>query len=330
MTDSKSILEQCFSIKFGSIPHPKATDLYRRLNDQVTVLHRTLPASLQGEAMLFSLKYAGLHIGDPLDFFKHYYQPVWSVLYWLLNGTGNLKSLPDDLLESILCGHAMAMTLHSLDDHLVDGNIPVSHLTLLIRTEAWRRMSEAIDCFCADFPGGSELAQSFIDDYYSGITVQDTPDTLDAYCELFRKQLATGLIMPLLVARKTGGDDAFLSGLRAAIESFGIAWRLLDDIQDLEADMADGTHSAVYVCLDNITRAMWDNLDQGKGQRKDKIMEKICAKVSGEKILETIAARIVAELDNAALLTDGIGLPGLAEEYRVLAGPVREWIRKLL
>ncbi len=324
MNTSKSIFEICRSVNFGTIPQGDAADLYRRLNEQVTELCQSLPESAHSEAMMFFMKYAGIQLGEPLDFFKGYYRPVWSALHWLAARDGGAGTLSSDSLDNAIRGHAMAMTLHSLDDHLVDGDIPVSHLTLLIRGQAWRRMNEAIDRFCADLPGGSEIAQSLIDDYYSAITERDTPPTLDAYCELFRKQLATGLIMPLLAARKTGGNDGFLFDLRRASESFGIAWRLLDDIQDLEADMADGTQSAVYVCLGDKGRVLWDARGQSKGRSADKTSEKICALIRDASILETIAGRIVMELYNAAALAEGIGLPGLAEEYMVLARPVKE------
>ncbi len=298
------------------------------LNDQVMELCHTLPLGVQSESMLFFMNYAGIRLGEPLDFFKGYYRPVWSPLYWLTADNGVDGNLSGVGLETAVRGHAMAMTLHSLDDHLVDGEIPASHLTLLVRGEAWRRMNQAIDSICVDLPGGSHIAHGLIDDYYSGITGQDMPDTLDTYCDLFRKQLATGLIMPLLVACKTGGDDEFISGLRGATESFGIAWRLLDDIQDLEADMADGTHSAVYVCLGEKGRALWGSRDRGKGWDTGKSAGKICAMIQEMKILETIAGRIAAELDTAASLAEKIGLKGLSEEYRVLAEPVRKWVNK--
>jgi hypothetical protein len=138
--------------------------------------------------------------------------------------------------------------------------------------------------------------------------------------------MATWVVMPVLTAQKIGGDSEFIEGLRGAYESFGIAWRLLDDIQDLKADMADGTRSAVYVCLDEKGRALWDTGGQSNKSSTDKTSEKIYSLIQDESILKTIARRIVAELDTAAALAERIGLAGLAAEYRVLAGPVAEWI----
>ncbi len=326
MNTTTSIFEICRIVVFGTIPPGDAVDLCQRLNNQVSDLCRSLPKSMQAGAMMFLMEYSHIGVGEALDFFKYYYAPAWSVLYWMAASSKADGSVSEKEMNHALCGQAMAMLLHSFDDHLVDGGIPVSHLTLLVRSQAWRRMRDAIDRFCADLAGGSDIASAFINEYYSGIMEQDTPQTLDAYCGLFRRQMATWVVMPVLTARKIGGSDDFVADLRGAYECFGIAWRLLDDIQDLEADMADGTHSAVYVCLGEKGRALWD--DRGRGKRRDtgKSAEKICAMIQEMKILETIAGRIVAELDNAAALAEKIGLQGLAEEYRVLAGPVANWI----
>ncbi|HNW28391.1 MAG TPA: class 1 isoprenoid biosynthesis enzyme [Spirochaetota bacterium] len=326
MKPARSILEKCAAVSFGAIDAGCAADFYRRLNGQVTDLCRSLPKSMQAGAMVFLMEYGRVRVGEALDFFKHYYAPAWSVLYWITAEARAAGTWPDKDTDDALCGQAMAMELHSLDDHLVDGGIPVSHLTLLVRSQAWRRMRDAIDRFCADLPGGRDAANNFIDEYYSGITKQEAPGDLDAYCELFRKQMATWVVMPVLTAMKTGGSEEFVSGLRRGYESFGIAWRLLDDIQDLGDDMADGTRSAVYVCLDDRGRALWDEGGQSRGIDADRRIEAICAMIHNEKVLETVAARIVSELDNAAALAAGIGLTGLAGEYRALAGPVRGFI----
>jgi hypothetical protein len=320
-----SVLDKCTTIRFGDVPLGNAAGLYHRLNSQVTALCRSLPAGMQAGGLTFFMEYFRIQVGESLDYFKNYYAPAWSFIYWV-------TALPradiidmESGIDHALCAQAMAMLLHSFDDHLVEGGIPVTHLALLARSQAWRRMMDAIDKFCAGLAGGSDTASGLIDDYYSGITERETPQTLDAYCGLFRKQMATWVIMPVLTARKTGGIEEFVVALRGAYESFGIAWRLLDDIQDLEADMADGTHSAVYVCLGDKGRALWD--DRGKGRGAGKTKEKICTMIRDESILEVIAGRIVTEFDNAALLVDRIGLNGLAEEYRALAGPVKEWMR---
>ena len=40
--------------------------------------------------------------------------------------------------------HAMALFPHPLDDHLNDGQLATSHLTLLLRSQAWALMTNAL------------------------------------------------------------------------------------------------------------------------------------------------------------------------------------------
>ncbi len=321
---NESIISRSTSLRFGAFHVPGADMFYRQINDQIPALCRSLPRSMQGEAMIFLMEYFRLQVGEPLDFFRHYYAPAWSALYWIAGAPRSAAGFSDTDLDAALCGQAMAMLLHSLDDHLVDGGIPVSHLALLVRSQAWRRMSGATDRFCAGLAGGSDIATALIDNYYSGITERDAPSSLDAYCDLFRRQMATWVVMPVLAALKTGGDDAFVAGVRSAYESFGIAWRLLDDIQDLEPDMADGTRSAVYVCMDDNGRRLWDSIRAGGKRSAGTTADRLCAQIQDASIIETIARRILGELDNASSIADRLGLPGLAGEFRALAGPIAE------
>ncbi len=320
------ILQACSAIGFGSIDTGAAEDFYRRLNGPMMALCRSLPESMRTKAMMFLMEYGRIAVGEALDFFKYYYAPSWSALYWTAAAPGAAGSLSEQDLDDALRCQAMAMFLHSFDDHMVDGGVQASHLTLLLRSQAWRFMMESIGRFSEGLEGGSDMAAGLINDYYGAITEEVTPPDLNGYCELFRKQMATWVVMPSLCARKAGRSEEFTAALRRSYESFGIAWRLLDDIQDLEADLADGTHSAVYVSLDDKGRALWDERGQGKEKGAEKRSERICAMVRDASILEAIAGRIVAELDNAAALADGIGLNGLGDEYRALAGSVREWV----
>ncbi|HOD16538.1 MAG TPA: class 1 isoprenoid biosynthesis enzyme [Spirochaetota bacterium] len=328
MNDPGPIFQISSAIKFGDVPIGDTGDFYRRLNDRISALCRSLPRSAQTAALTFLMEYVHINVGEKLDFFKYYYRPAWSVLYWLTAQRHDRRIVSDEEIDAMLDGQAIAMLLHSLDDHLVDGEVPMSHVTLLLRGQAWHRMNEGFNRFCSGITGGIEIARELIGDYYSGITDKEAPASLDAYCGLFRKQMATWVIMPVLAAMKTGGNAKYVSGLRGAYESFGIAWRLLDDIQDLEADMEKGERSAVYACLNDDGRRLWDLLAEKNGDAAAVTSEKICAIIQQECIVERIADRIVVELERAAELSTGVGLVGLAEEFRVLARPVIELLEK--
>jgi hypothetical protein len=259
---SSSIFSRCASIDFGSIcPAPGEKEFYGRLNEAVVELVRSLPRSMQAGAMLFVMGYAGLRLGDTLDFFRNYYPPIWSCLFWLAK-EGDDNYVPPELAAQGVRAHAMAMMLHSLDDHLADGEVPVSHLALLLRSQAWRLLHESLAPLAAAVPAGGDTAAELLDDYYSGITASTQPGSLDDYCALFEKQMATGLIVPLLLARAAGGQSLLRNGLeegvRASLVRFGTAWRLLDDVRDLKDDMAAGRRTGVYWALPVEDRRIWD------------------------------------------------------------------------
>ncbi len=69
-------------------------NFYKKLNNQMIELCRSLPHSMQTEALLFIMNYAGIKMGENLDLFKNYVVPVWSILYWItekLSQTNRLK-----------------------------------------------------------------------------------------------------------------------------------------------------------------------------------------------------------------------------------------------
>ena len=317
---ARTLIDRCASIRFGDLPAGEGADFYSRLNGQVTSLCRSLPREAQAEALIFLMEYSRIRVGEPLDFFRFYYRPAWSILHCLIGGRS------DEEVDMALGAQAMAMLLHSLDDHLVDGDVPVSHLALMIRGQAWLRMNECVERFCADLPGGIDIARGLAGEYYGGITEQEDPPSLDAYCGLFRKQMATWVIMPVLAARKTGGDAAFVDGVKSLYESFGVAWRLLDDLQDLGDDIEKGSHSAVYTCLDGRGRSLWDGLPRGGTDNSRPDAGLLIAHIEMQGIPGIIAGRIITELDAAAGTADRLGLQGLSAEFRALAAPVASWL----
>ncbi|MBN2158240.1 MAG: hypothetical protein JW807_02505 [Spirochaetes bacterium] len=320
MNRARSILGRCAAVGFGPVDTSGAAVFYQRLNGAVMDFCRSLPESARAGAMIFLMEYAGLRIGEPLDFFKNFYPPAWTVLYWLASASGAPVPLSGEELDPAIGGHAMAMQLHSLDDHLVDGEVPATHLTLMVRGEMWRRMNACIEPFAAPVPGGAEAARRSIDDYYAGMSGANAPVTLDDYCSLFRRQMGTWTVMPVLTAMRCG-DGGFAVSLKGAYESFGIAWRLMDDLHDLEEDIARGARSAVHVCLDPEGRELWDSFHRGKKGGGAGIGD-LCAMIDEWGIIETLKGRIVHELDNAASTAERLGMAGLAQEFTALAAPL--------
>lgn len=316
-------IRACAAIGFGRVrPEGGMLVFYQALNGAMVQFLQGLPAPMRSEAMLFCMRYAGIRIGDEIDFFRNYHAPVWSVMYWIADGR-----VDKDLMRDGIAAHAMAMFLHSLDDHLADGELPATHLTLLLRSQAWHLMQEALARFSAAVAGGPEAAENLIDDYYSAISDSATPDTIDEYCGRFRRQMATGLIVPQLTAMMASEGPALAASVRSAGESFGVAWRVLDDIQDLGPDIRHGRHTAIYCLLPEEGRVLWDSIcsDTGTCDANDAFRRLgIIMKNSG--IIATTVGLIREELGRASEFAREAGLAGLAGEYRTLMEPFAAWV----
>ncbi len=305
-------------IDFGTILCDKSmTGFYERLNETVVGLVRSLPRSVQSDAMFFMMQYGKISLGEPLDFFKNYYPPIWTLLYYLLErGSG----ISPDTAESAISSHALALQLHSLDDHLNDGEIPCSHLTLLLRGQAWHLMTASLEKITDNNRYKSEILHKFIDDYYSSITNSTKIDDLDTYCETFRLQMATVSAVPDLVMELSGIADREREDILSAFTSFGVAWRLLDDIHDLEEDLARGIESAVYLALPVEGQSLWTkSAETGETY----IKEETLAYIVKTGAVTKITGRILDEMESAATAAEKRGLPAYGQELRELVQPIR-------
>ena len=170
--------------------------------------------------MLFLMQYAGINLGDELDFFADYYPPTWSILYWLSHDrTLPTKRLKKGDVANAVIAQSMAMFLHSLDDHLTDNQLPVSPLTLLLRSQAWMIMNRAFCRMAENLPGGTRKLEDFLDSYYSGLQDSKKPVNLDTYCHHFKKQMAIGFVAPILLSMKITEKSYFIRDIEMAYGS---------------------------------------------------------------------------------------------------------------
>jgi hypothetical protein len=314
----------CKTIDFGKGKLSKMESaFYRRFSNEILSLCRSLPESAQTESILFLMRYSGLNLGDDLDFFANYYQPAWSILYWLRHHSSlHDKRLKRGDVTSAVTAHSMAMFLHSLDDHLTDSQLPVSPVTLLLRSQAWTIMNRAFCNLAEGVPAGDRTVGSFIDDYYSSNLDSVGPRSLDGYCDLFRRQMAIWLIAPILLSMKMTGVSAFTRDIQIAYGSFGIAWRLLDDIRDIGDDIENGSHSAIYLCLPKELRTQWNNNTISNRTAAKNSTNAVVNRILERSVIDKIKKRICAELETAASKVEAYDLTGLAREFRCLAHPL--------
>jgi hypothetical protein len=314
-------LSFCSEINFGEVDLSSEEEEFRRkFNHVIIALCKSLPDSIQTDAILFFTQYLVTPIGRELNFFKNYYAPAWSILYWLIRIHSGDKRLDPEDIKSAITAHAMALFLHPLDDHLHDGQLPATHLTLLLRSQSWMLMNTALDHLTHGFAGGENIVRGFIDDYYASIGRSEESQALDSYCDLFRKQMATWFIVPVLMTKKMDADEKLTHAIQTAYGSFGIAWRLLDDLKDIETDMLNGNHSAIYICLPEHLQAYWD---KGVPKKYNGRAEIILDYIHEHRVVNTITERLCSELESAAAIVDGCHMKSLAHEFRCLLRPLK-------
>lgn len=158
--------------------------------------------------------------------------------------------------------------------------------------------------------GADVTSSELIDRYFSSVHAPPAPDDLGTYEELFRGQMATGVAAPVLLARRAGMDE---DGVRDMHESFGVSWRMLDDLRDIETDAARGSRSAVYFALPMSRRHEWP--PPRSRESFDTCLER--------EVMPLLTSRICDLLGHSARVARDLGLRIMAEQYEALRGPMQ-------
>lgn len=319
-----NLFSSCLKTEFGEVTiSDEQMEFCSKLNKEIIIFCKSLPISAQTDGLLFFMRYFKIPFESELKFFSNYYPPAWSIIYWLIRPGLQNKRLNQNDVQNAKTAHAMALFLHPLDDHLSDGELQVTYLNLLIRSQLWMVMNKAFKRLSNGVESGEQLVQGFIDDYYSSIRDSNKMLSLDNYCDRFRKQMAIWLIAPVLLTKKIASDEKFTDAIQKAYGSFGIAWRLLDDINDIKIDMEKGTHSCVYFCLSEDMKNLWNKQSGGKIDKTDEGWKIIWNYFSENNVIDDIKNRICKELESAAFIAQGYNMKGLADEFRCLLSPLQ-------
>jgi len=294
---------------------------YTKMNDAIINLVRSLPVSVQTSAMIFLMHNAGIQPGQNLDFFSNYYSPIWSIIpHIMIRHT--CTRIKQEFMYLAATAHAMVMLLHSLDNHINDGQVVPDHLTLLIRSQGWKLFWDTISTFCSLIHTDKEIVNSCLDRYYACITTDKSIDNLEEYLRIFRDQMATALIVPLLTVQFVQ-DMSLDEDIRALLECFGLAWRIYDDIQDMKDDLNNGRNSAVTLSLPREVRCRWNEflkigtiIPEGENisERKNDSINILEEMIQTSGVIPILTKRIIKELKAAAKHAEDIGLFGLSDE----------------
>ena len=310
------------AMRFGTVPLTAAELAFRHeMNQEMMDLLRSLPESVHTDAAVLLMEHFKTPFFPEFNYFQNYFAPSWSIIYWLERLQAEGCPPWRKVRRHALRAHAMALFLHPLDDHLDDGQLPASHLNILLRSQAWLRMNTALEKLTVWAPDGAGIAKDLIDDYYASIGTPPAEATLDGYCAHFRKQMATWMTVPVLMAAGMTGDKAFVAALQTAYGAFGTAWRLLDDMQDVEADMAAGSYSAIFYLLPLEIRPLWYRTSSRVTLERQKTIR---AAIIQEDVMGKLRSRILMALTSAAKTMETIAMPDLAEELDCLAKPLAD------
>ncbi|CAB1055471.1 hypothetical protein D1BOALGB6SA_204 [Olavius sp. associated proteobacterium Delta 1] len=320
----KSLISSFSKIDFGPVRLSKnERKFYNELNEEIILLCSSLPASIQTDALLLFIRPSAKTFFEKIDFFRDYYVPSWSILYWLIQSSSADTGLTPIDIKNAKTAHSMAMLLHAADDHLNDGDVSINHLALLLRSQSWMIMNKALSVLAKKVDGGEEIIQKLFDDYYWSITNSEEIHSLDSYCSLFRKQMATALIVPVLLTKKMSANDKFTDAIKSVYCSFGTAWRLLDDIKDVESDMIKSAHSSIYVCLSEDAKNLWDRFSGTENGGSKRRTHAVWHSILENGVIDKIKARICSELTTAARIADLWKMTALANELLCLLRPLK-------
>ena len=307
------------AIDFGPVAGGDALDALR------ADLHQRLDAALDGftEPLRSDARsQVATYRDNGGSFFRLFYVPIWSFLHWV--PTAAQRPVDLAVVDAARTAHALALFLHLWDDHLCDGQIPLDPLRLQMRTAAWERYAQAGRALALHAGADRALFDAHANTYVTAVYAPPAADDLDGYCRRFVDQIAIWTFVPLTFGTIAAGA-AGAAALRELVESFGIAWRLLDDVQDVRDDVLANTASAVRIALDAAGRGVWDTCHRRsveRGRIDDGAWDALAASIGAAHAVETLLARIARELLHAQDLARARGWDGIAAELAQCLGPI--------
>jgi hypothetical protein len=292
-------------IDFGKPgPLPAIDALADRLNAEIMALTAGLPDPLCNEAAAVLNGYAAGR-----RFIDLFYRPVWSFLHWM--------PPPSDagLLEQACRVQAMSLFLHLWDDHLSDGQLAPDLLRLHLRSLAWQRFRDGAEILRTHAHLPAQAFDSLVAGYLSAVHRPGLVDTLGAHAERMVAQVGIWRVVPLLYGHVAAGP-AGGAGLTRIVERFSVAWRLMDDVQDVASDICGTQQNAVALALDPAGQAAWAACaarSAGKPQ-PDQVTWPAVHDAIGRGALTRVLSHIAEVLDDAQETATTLNLGGLADE----------------
>lgn len=295
---------------------PAELELRLGMGEALFALARELPGPLRAAATAFlDVEARGR---GPEGLLRKFPAPLWVCL-----SIEECERLPAALLAAARAAQPIALLLHLLDDHLCDGQLRCDHALLQLRTRAWSRFEAAIARLAAGLPGADAFAGAQIERYFAAVERPRGPTALADALDRARGEMATWPIVPALCVWRTAGAAA-RDAMVAVLERLFVAWRIVDDLDDIDDDARQGAASVVPCVLSPAGRAAWSHQNDDcigiDASRRD--IARLRERVEIEGVAPALARRAHAELARAAADASAAGWPRLAAHLLALARPL--------
>lgn len=299
------------ALGFGVPDLPDA--LLELRSDMQARLHASfqhLPMPMQQEAHSIVQAYSGRDD----EFFRLFYQPVWSFLHWVVAYAA--PPIPESAIDDARTAQALGLFLHLWDDHLCDGQLHTTQLTLQVRSDAWAAYRSAALRLAQHMGTPNTLVDEHCATYLSAIHIPEAIDNLNDFCARFERQIAIWTLVPRLISPAIGGEPVGEDLVRL-LKAFSNAWRIMDDVQDVEDDVVAGVESAVWQSLNAQGRQLWGEAHaQAKnlGQLETQSWTALQAHLDDHDSTTRLLVVTCQWLDRAATIARQNGWPDLEQE----------------
>ncbi|TGL36599.1 hypothetical protein EHQ52_01605 [Leptospira koniambonensis] len=240
-------------IDFGSVERTNELRIFSDdLNSRILGLCEFLPRELRSDAKNWIRSYAK----EGENFIDLFYIPVWSFLFRL--GDKYRDIITPRILELSKFAHSISLFLHLWDDHLCDNQLKTDILKLQLRTQAWNSFGEGARKIANLFHIDESKIQEELFEYLVWMDPADDPIDFKEYSSIFTKQISIWTIVPKLWERALVDQDGIVKGsLSTFIQKFSMAWRYMDDLQDIHLDLMSRKKNSVWFLLDSEQKDLW-------------------------------------------------------------------------
>jgi hypothetical protein len=312
------------AIDFGAFaPAPPVVQLGDRLEAALMQTVADLPRELADE-IAAELK---IYAGNRPRFIDLFYVPIWSFLHWVLvaspRGDAEVMALATE-------AHALSLFMHLWDDHLADGQLKPALSRVHLRALAWRRYQAATAELAKRVAGGAEIVERLVGNYLRACHKPPQVKDLASFNDRFVQQIGIWLVTPTLLGHIAGGAGT-ANALASIIADFGVAWRLIDDVEDIAIDVRTGQENGVWFALDSLGRARWracGQASQGAKHPEPRSWSHLVFAVRQTGALNNVLDEVKRRLSAAERTAQQAGWGGLAEEL-ALSGQLRGLARDL-